>query len=56
MSKKYETADRRESRITPDLVKRRKKEWEQNIMNQYKTGLKRAKILYAIDKALGKIK
>nr|DAW19491.1 MAG TPA: hypothetical protein [Caudoviricetes sp.] len=56
MFKKYEVADKRSARITPELVNVRKKEWEQNIMKKYGTGLKRAKLLYAIDRALGKVK
>ncbi|MGM0243126.1 hypothetical protein [Enterococcus sp. AZ107] len=56
MFKKYEVADKRSARIAPELVNVRKKEWEQNIMKKYGTGLKRAKLLYAIDRALGKVK
>ncbi|EMF0054083.1 hypothetical protein ACG6P0_000427 [Enterococcus hirae] len=54
MTKGYEMADKRNVRITPEIVERRKKQWEQSIVKKYGTSLKRAKLLYRIDQVLGK--
>lgn len=42
-------------RPTPAEVRRKKAEFENRIMNKYRKPLKRAKLLYKIDKALGKL-
>ncbi len=54
VTKGYEMADKRNVRITPEIVERRKKQWEQSIVKKYGTSLKRAKLLYRIDQVLGK--